>query len=103
MKWFALAVVFPLASTILFNGYSGMVRARQLKGPDTPLSAVVRQREFDVSIGQCGVSDRDLACTILIRHKILSDGEVKVCLLPQQLYVLLPVVRECRIVDLGLT
>ena len=32
------------------------------------------------------VSDRNLACAVLIRRKILSDG--RVCPLPQQLYVL---------------
>ena len=37
---------------------------------------------FHVTIGQSVVSDRNPACAILIRHKTLSDGEVKVCLFP---------------------
>ena len=35
---------------------------------------------LDVTIGQCVVCDRNLACAILIRHKTLSGGDVKVCL-----------------------
>ena len=38
--------------------------------------------DFDVTIGQCVVSDRNLAFAILIRHKTLPDGKVRVCLLP---------------------
>ena len=34
------------------------------------------------------MSDRNLARAVLIRHKPLSDGEIKVCLLPRQQYVL---------------
>ena len=36
---------------------------------------------FDVTIGQCVVSNRNLACTIPDRHMTPSEGEVKVCLL----------------------
>ena len=54
-----------------------------------PLSrSVVRRPDSDVTVGQCVVSERNLAYAVLIRHKALSDGDVKVCLLPQQLYVL---------------
>ena len=49
---------------------------------------VTRQRDFDVNIGQCVVSDSKLACAVLIRHKTQSDSEVKTCLLPKQLYIL---------------
>ena len=38
--------------------------------------------DFDVNIGRCVVSDRNLACAAFIRHKTLSDDMVKVCLLP---------------------
>ena len=41
----------------------------------------LRQRDFDVIIGERVVSDRNLGCAILIKHKILSVGEIKVCLL----------------------
>ena len=41
---------------------------------------VVRQTDFDGTVGQLVVSDRNLACAIIIRHKTLSDGEDKVCL-----------------------
>ena len=44
---------------------------------------VVGQTDFDVTIGQCVASDRNLACAVqIIRHKTLSDGKVKVCLIP---------------------
>ena len=46
---------------------------------------VVRQADFDVVIGQCVVSERNLACAVLIRHETLSDGTVKVCLFPKRL------------------
>ena len=37
--------------------------------------------DFDVIIGECVVSDRNLARAILITHKTLSESEIKVCLL----------------------
>ena len=40
---------------------------------------VVRQTDFDVNIGQCLLSDRNLVCATLIKHKTLSDGEASVC------------------------
>ena len=40
---------------------------------------------YDVTIGQCFVSDRNPAFAILIRHKTLFNGEVKVCQLPLRL------------------
>ena len=49
-------------------------------GPDP--RTVEGQTDFDVIIGQCVVSDKTLACAILVRRKTLSDGEVRVCLLP---------------------
>ena len=55
-----------------------------------PLSGnAVQQTDFDVTIGQCDVSDRTIASAILITHKTLSDGEVKVCLLACQLYIVI--------------
>ena len=48
--------------------------------PDRSSGTVAQQTDFDVSVGQCLVSDRNLAGAILIRHKTLSDGEVKGCL-----------------------
>ena len=49
----------------------------------------VRQSDSDVTIGQSdNVSERNLACAILIRHKTLSDDRVQICLLscgPDQL------------------
>ena len=33
---------------------------------------VIEHTDFDVIIGQCVVSDRNLICAILIRHKALS-------------------------------
>ena len=42
----------------------------------------MRQTDYDVTIEECVVSDRNLACADLIRHKTLSNGEDKVCLLP---------------------
>ena len=35
-----------------------------------------------LTTGRCVVSDRNLACAILIRRKTPPDGEVKMCLLP---------------------
>ena len=51
---------------------------QQLIGSDI----IVRQTNFDVTIGQYVVPDRILACATVVRHKTLSDGEVKVGLLP---------------------
>ena len=46
-----------------------------------PLSdADLRQLDFDVTIGQCVVFERNLACGVLIRHTTLFDGTE--CLLP---------------------
>ena len=53
-----------------------------VKDPIHFTGSVVRQTGFDVSIGPCVVSDGNLACAILIKHTQLSDGDVKVCLLP---------------------
>ena len=41
-----------------------------------------RKTDSDVTIGQCTSSDRNLACAILIRLKILADSGDKVYLLP---------------------
>ena len=38
--------------------------------------------DLDVTIGQHIASDRNVGRAILIGHKTLSNGEVKVCLLP---------------------
>ena len=54
---------------------TGSSRLLEGKGSNPLLSTVVlKQMDFDVNIGQCVVSNRNLACLILIRHKILSDG-----------------------------
>ena len=63
-----------------------VAKISSVNAPDPPSDTVVRQTDFDVTIGQCVVSDRNLACAILIRHKTLSDVEVS--LLPKQLCVL---------------
>ena len=39
-----------------------------------------RLTDVDVTIGQYAVSDRNLACTTLIGHRTLSDGDIKVCM-----------------------
>ena len=41
---------------------------------DLLLGTAVRQTDFDVTLGQSVVSDRNPACAIFIRHKTLSDG-----------------------------
>ena len=51
-------------------------------GPDSRSGTVVRQTDFDVTIGQSLVSDSNPTCAVHIRTKTLSGGEVKVCLLP---------------------
>ena len=63
-----------------------VAKISSVKTPGLPSDTVVRQTDFDVTIGQCVVSDRNLSCAILIRHKTLSDVEVS--LLPKQLCVL---------------
>ena len=61
-----------------------------------------RTTDFDVTIGRCVMSDRNLAlCAVLIKHKARSDGELKVCLLPQQLVRSNTVLRQCLTVDQG--
>ena len=37
------------------------------------------QTDFDFITGQCLVPDENSACWIPVRHKTLSDGDVKVC------------------------
>lgn len=59
------------------------------KGPEPLSNIAVGHTNFDVTIRQSVVSDRKLPCALHIRHKTVYDGEVKVCLLPQQLRVLL--------------
>ena len=52
-------------------------------GRPYPLSGtLLEQTDFDATIGQQVVSDRNLACAFVVRHKRVSGGEVKVCLLP---------------------
>ena len=54
------------------------------KSPDPFSSTVVDfdfDTDFDVIIGRCVVSDRNLEYAILVRRETLSDDEVKVCLL----------------------
>ena len=52
------------------------------QGPEPLSSTVERQTDADVAIEQRIVSDRNLACSVLIGHETLSDRELKVCLLP---------------------
>ena len=47
-----------------------------------------RMTDLEVSIRQCVVFDGNPAHAVLIRHKILPNGAIKVSLLPKQLYVL---------------
>ena len=61
------------------------------KHPDLFSATVVRQTDFDVTIGQCIVSKRYPACAVLTRQKTVADGEVKVRLLLQ-----LNVLSNCR-------
>ena len=48
------------------------VRNVTVLGPDPPLGNVVRHTDSDVTIGQRVVSDRNLACDILIRHETVQ-------------------------------
>ena len=57
-------------------------KTKKPKAPIDYQTLNVRQTDFDVTIAQCVVSDRDLARAVLIRHKTLPDVPVKVCLLP---------------------
>ena len=50
----------------------------RLKGPGPLSGAIVRHTDSDVTIGQRLVSDRNLACAVLIRNKTLSNAEVEV-------------------------
>ena len=52
------------------------------QGPEPLSGTVERQTDVDVAIEQRVVSDRNLACSVLIGHETLSDRELKVCLLP---------------------
>ena len=63
-----------------------------------PLSdTVVRQADFDVTIGHCVVSDRNLPRAILIGRKTLSP--VKSVCSHSNCMVCLTVVRQCLMVD----
>ena len=85
-------VTSPLSELVLYlivyARSSAKVTSRQTrlqttnKGPH-PLSVTIgRQTDTDVTIGLRVVSDRNLTRAILIRQKTLSDGGVRVCLLP---------------------
>ena len=66
--------------------------------PDPLPGAVVRQNSFDVIIGKCVVSDRNLARAVFIGHQTVSDGEARVCLLPYKLFC--PTVAlQCLVAD----
>ena len=39
---------------------------------DPPSGTFLRQTDFDVTIGRCVVSDRNLACAVFLRRKTLS-------------------------------
>ena len=51
------------------------------RGSDPQSDTVVRQTYFEVTVGWYAVSERNPARIMLIRHKTLSDGELKVRLL----------------------
>ena len=59
--------------------------------------ALSYDRDFDVTIGQYVVSDRNLACAILIRHETLPEGEVSLFASLATLYP--TVVRQCLMVN----
>ena len=65
--------------------FSTLLLCNAVKAPDLLSSTVVGQTDFDITLGKCVVLDRNLACAVLVRHKTLSNGGVKVCQLPQQL------------------
>ena len=69
--------------------------------PRSTSPTIVRQTDCDVTIGRCVVSDRILACAILIRHETQSDSEHKVYLLQCQSTGSDVVLRQCLIVDGG--
>ena len=69
------------------------------QGPASLSDTVVRQTDFDVTIGQYIVFYRSLACAIFIRHETLSDREVKVCLPPEQLIRSDTIMRQYLLVD----
>ena len=52
------------------------------KGLHPQPGTVVRHTLSDISIRQCLVSGRNPTCPVLIGHKTLSNGKVKVYLLP---------------------
>ena len=52
-------------------------RLTWLEAPSHYQAHVVGQTDFNVTVGQCVVSDRNLARVALIRHKRLGDGEVR--------------------------
>ena len=78
------AVYCCVTEGLLASAHTSDVKKR--RGPGVVLRkdpgllpvTVVQHTDFDVIIGQSAVSDRNLACAILIRHKKLSDGNVKV-------------------------
>ena len=67
-----------------------------IQDPDPPTGT-----DFDVTIGQCVVSDLNLTCAVLIKHT-LSDGEVNsVCSCSSCMFHL-TVVGHCLVVHRGL-
>ena len=51
------------------------------KRPDLPSSTVVRQTGFDVTIGQCAVSDRTLAWPVAVRQTLTTSSDSVLCLI----------------------
>ena len=60
----------------------GQVRTTDSRSLDPLSNIVVGQIDVDVTFEQCVLSDRNLACAVLNRHKTQSDGEVNMYLLP---------------------
>ena len=61
-----------------FAGRTRGLGTRPSRDPDPLSDTIVRQTDFDVTIGQYVVPDRNLARAILKRHKAMSDGDAKV-------------------------
>ena len=60
-----------------------VIRTTSCKGSDRLSGSVLRQTDFELTIGLCAVCHRNLTCAIVIRRKALHAN----CLLPQQLHV----------------
>ena len=72
------AVSTSMYSTLLLQETSSCLFCKvSIEGLDPLSSTVAQQSHSDVTIGKCLVSDRNLACAVVIRHKTVSDKELK--------------------------